>query len=183
MKRGLLTLAGALLLPGLLSAATMGVYFDGPGVMTYTPGGPFMAFDAYIYLHNADYYVTAVEYQLLTPADPTHTFFFYQALEYPEMMSITDGDPFAGHSIAYYPPLIGTTGYNLVVTLKDCVVTGACWPDYPVVIAPHPDTGALRGTFYPDMAFFPITGLTSLICPDMIAVEESSWGAIKSLFE
>lgn len=186
MKRVLLTLAVALLIPGMLGAATMGVYFDGPGQMTYTPAGPFSFFDVYIYLHAADYYVTAVEYALVTPLDPTHTFFSYNAglIEYPDNMSITDGDPFGGHSIAFWPPLNGySPGYNMLVTLRECFITGTCWPDYPLVIGPNPASGELRGTFMGENEFFPIVGLTSFLCPEEIAVEQTSWGAIKSLFE
>jgi hypothetical protein len=187
MKRVLLTLAVALLIPGMLNAATMGAYFGfGGSQMAYSPPAPFSFFDVYLYLHNSNYYVTAVEYQLQTPLDPGHALFAYQGVEYPDNMSVDLGDPFVGHSITYWPPLNGyIPGYNLLATLKDCYITGPCGSiiDYPLVIGPHPDSGELRGTFTPDHDFFPISGLTSILCPVEFAAEETSWGAIKSLYE
>jgi hypothetical protein len=168
----------------------MGCYFGfPPGAVLYSPTA-FSFFDVYIYLHNADYYVTAVEYQLVTPDDPTHVFFSYSAeIVYPDNMSIIDGDPFNGHSIAYWPPLNGyVPGYNMICKLE-CFTTEDCWDnggtlaDYDLVIGPHPDSGELRGTYHPDMLPFPIFGLTSFLCPqEMVGVEEESWGAIKSLY-
>ena len=54
--------------------------------------------------------------------------------------------------------------------------------DYPIVIGPHPGSGELWGTFYPDNETFPIIGLTSTLCPEFVGVESTSWGAIKSLY-
>ena len=74
-----LLFALALLIPFTLLAgpATMGVYFGFvPGQMVEWPQ-PFVFFDVYIYLHNANCYVSAVEYQLQTPTDPGHMYFVY----------------------------------------------------------------------------------------------------------
>jgi hypothetical protein len=63
MKRVLLTVAVALLIPSILMAApvTVGVYFDGS--LVYTPtGGPSTSFKASLYMIQNDYYVTGVEY-------------------------------------------------------------------------------------------------------------------------
>lgn len=189
MKRVLLSLAVALLLPGMLSAATMGAYFSyTPGAMSASPA-VFTTFDVYLFVHNADAYVTAVEYQLATPTDPTHVFFAIGAVEYPDNKAVNLGDPFSGHSISYWPPLNGyTPGYNLLCSFP-AFLTEPCWnegglvSDYLLVIGPHPDSGELRGTYSPDNEFFDIIGLTSLLCPSEIATESSSWGAIKSLAE
>jgi hypothetical protein len=51
------------------------------------------------------------------------------------------------------------------------------------VVGPHPDSGFLRGTFAPENEFFDIIGLTSVLCPEEpVAVEEESWGTIKSMY-
>ena len=188
MKRVLLSLAVTLLIPGMLSAATMGVYFGYmPGSMVYHPS-PFSLFDAYLYLHNADYYMTAVEYQLVTPNDLGHALFTITTIDYPDNMSINIGDPFSGHSIAYWPPLNGyMPGYNLMckytcMTSDYCFDEGGVLLNYQLVIGPHPESGELRGTYFPDNLFFDITGLTSLLCPEPDDVEEESWGVIKSMY-
>lgn len=187
MKKVLLLLTAVLLVPGLLSAqATMGVYFEGGG-MAYSPVAP--VFEGTMYLHNADYYVTAVEYILATPLDPGHALVMLIGTSYPDNMSVELGDPFdliLGHSLTYWPPLNGyTPGYNLLATYTFFMPGGPCVGivDYPLVVAANPSSGYLRGTYHPDNLTFPIIGLTSILCPDLVAVEEESWGAIKSLYK
>jgi hypothetical protein len=190
MKKVLGALVIALAIPGMLSAtATMGVYFGyTPGAMASSPA-PFVEFDTYLYLHHAEKYVTAIEYSLVTPDDPGHAWFSITAVSYPDEKTIHDGDPFSGHSIAYWPPLNGfIPGYNLVCSYK-CYTFEACWDaggamiDYEIVVGPHPDSGFLRGTFTPDNEFFDIIGLASVLCPEEpVAVEEESWGTIKSMY-
>jgi hypothetical protein len=180
----------ALTIPGALSAtATLGVYFG------YTPGArvssptPFVEFEAYLYLHHAEKYVTAVEYSLVTPGDPAHAWFSITSVSYPDEKTIQYGDPFSGHSIAYWPPLNGfVPGYNLLcsytcLTVEPCWDAGGAMIDYEIVVGPHPDSGFLRGTFAPENEFFDIIGLTSVLCAeDPVAVEEESWGTIKSMY-
>lgn len=190
MKRVLLSLVIALLIPGMLAAAaTMGVYFG------YTPGSislsplSFAEFDAYLYLHHADYYVTAVEYSLITPDDPGHAWFTITEVTYPDDKTIHEGDPFNGHSIVYWPPLNGyTPGYNLLCSYK-CFTFEPCWNeggamiDYDIVVGPHPDSGYLRGTFAPDNEVFDIIGLTSVLYPEEpVAIGDGRWGAMKSMY-
>jgi len=54
--------------------------------------------------------------------------------------------------------------------------------DFPLVMGPHPETGFLRATYYPNNYYFYPVGLTSILCPVETATEEESWGAIKSLY-
>jgi hypothetical protein len=189
MKTLLLSLSIALLIPGLSSAdATLGLYFGlEPGVMAYDPT-PFSTFDVYLYIHNADQYVTAVEYQLVTPDDPGHAYFQVSEVSYPDEKSVTLGNPFSGHSITYWPPLNGyVPGYN-VICKYTCFTTEPCFGDggnlanYRILVGPHPDSGELRGTYAPENDFFPIVGLTSILCAEPDAVVEESWGAIKSMY-
>ena len=193
MKRVLLAITLALLIPGMLNAATLGAYFDWqpPGQMSYSPAA-FTYFDVYLYMHNSGVgFITAIEYQLQTPSDPTHVFFGIDMIHitYPDNMAVTLGDPFTGHSISYWPPLDGANpGYNMMChmpcfTTDPCVSEGGVLADYPLVIGAHPGSGELRGTYWPGNLFFSIDGLTSILCPEANAVEEKSWGAIKSLYK
>lgn len=185
-------MAVAILLPGVLSAqdALLGVYFDmppegAPEVMhVYPTGGA--TFTGYLYIKNASYYITAIEYQLATPLDPSHVAILLFETELPASSTLSIGDPFNGHAITYWPPLNGyMPGYNLMATYTfyaefDCF-TGAI-QDYPMVVVPHPVSGELRGTYSPDNDYFYPIGLTSIICPVETANREESWGAIKSLY-
>ncbi len=185
-----LLFAVLLLVPAMICAqATMGAYFGYvPGLMAYYPT-PFSHFDVFIYLHNSNVYVTAVEYQLQTPTDPGHVYFMISEIHYPELYSVSLGSPFDGHSITYWPPLDGwNPGYNelcrlVCFTIEPCWNEGGALFEYFLVIGPHPDTGEIKGTYWPGNLPFPIIGLASKICPDEpVGVEEESWGAIKAMF-
>lgn len=180
MKRVLLTVAVALLIPSILMAApaTVGVYFDGK--LTYTPTGVGHPFVGALYIVQSDYYMTGLEYKLYTPGYD----FIITGVTYPPNHSLDLGDPMNGHAITYWPPLTGyPDGYDLLVTY-DCVVVVPCSQatNYTIEVGPHPDSGFLRGTYAPDNNFFDIIGLTSYICPEGVGTEEESWGAIKSMY-
>lgn len=185
MKRVLLTAAVALLIPSLVGAwtPTLGVYFDGK--LHYTPHSPFNEFKAHLFIVQSDYYVTGIEYSLVTPNDLVHAqFTILPEIDYPPNYSVHLGDPFSGHAITFWPPLTGyPEGYDLMATYT-CLTLVPCsqmW-DYPIVVSPDPSSGELRGTFAPDNEFFQVIGLTSYLCIDQIAVQEGSWGAIKSMY-
>lgn len=175
-----------LLVPALLVAApTMGVYFTyDPYNAHYSPSAAGEMFDGYLYAHNTDCYLTAVEFQLEI-ASPAIGF---SGFEIPEG-SLNLGDPLSGMSITYWPPLDGwNPGYNLLATfhffsLDFCECLGGTMPESSISILPHPDTGYIRGTCWPDNDFVYYTGLTSTICPKLIATDEESWGAIKGMLQ
>ena len=184
MKKMILTLAIIFLIPGMLMACpTMGVYHRGR--LHYDPVGPFIQFELELYIVHWEHFVTAVEYQLLTPTDPSHSMFLILGVTYPPKQSLMLGNPFGGHSITFWPPCSGyPDGYDLLATYI-CLTVVPCEQmyDYPLVVAPHPDSGELRGTFYPDNEMFKIAGLTTHLCLHEVSVTGDSWGAIKSLYK
>jgi hypothetical protein len=101
------------------------------------------------------------------------------------------GDSLLGQGMVFWLPLDGyNPGFNPIGTLErmidqPCLSQGGSVVDYPVVIGPPPESGQLRVTLYPNNDFFPIVGLTSILCPGScmgcIGTEETSWGAIRSL--
>lgn len=186
MKRVLLTVAVALLIPSILMAApvTVGVYFEGS--LAYTPpGGTGTPYIGALYMIQNEYYVTGIEYSLVTPNDIDHTKFIITGYTYPPNHQLSLGNAWTGHSITYWPPLTGyPDGYDLLVTYE-CINLEVCskMRDYPICVGAHPDSGHLRGTYAPDHEFFDIIGLTSYLCPNQIGTEEESWGAIKSMYK
>lgn len=150
----------------------MGIYFSAPGCgdHLFAYPDPFIVFPVYIYLCDADYLVTAVEYQLETPTDPSHALFVVLDMMYPNRKVLTLGDPFMGHSITFWPPLDGFQGYNFICALKcltvsPCANEGGYIEDYVLRIREHPDSGGLRGAYYPDHDLFSITsGLEAVLC-------------------
>jgi hypothetical protein len=187
MKRVLLTVAVALLIPSILMAApvTLGVYIDGG--LTYTPT-QYEPFRAGLYIVQSDYYVTGVEYQLLKP----DVFFVIESWEFPPNHALDLGNPLDGQSITYWPPLTGyPNGYDLLVSYNcrfllpcyDAVEAPTGASNYMLGIGPDPSSGYLRGTYAPDNEFFDIIGLPTYICPEEgVGTEEESWGAIKSMY-
>lgn len=184
MKRVLLTAAVALLIPSLVGAwtPTVGVYVD--GYLTYTPDGPFVPFLASLVIVQNEYYVTGIEYSLVTPSDPAHGQFVITGYDYPPSYSVHLGNPWDGHAITFWPPLTGfPTGYDVCVTYE-CITMVECVDmfDYPIVVAPDPGSGYLRVSYGDDNDLLEVIGLTSYLCPAGIGVEEGSWGAIKSMY-
>ena len=184
MKKMISALAIMILIPGMLMACpTLGVYYGGR--LHYDPVGPYTQFELYLYIVHWEHFVTAVEYQLVTPTDPSHASFLILGVTYPPNQSLFLGNPFIGHSITFWPPVTGyPDGYDLLATYT-CLTVVPCEQmyDYPLVIGPHPDSGKLRGTFYPDNDMFKITGLTTYLCLNEISVAGDSWGVIKSLYK
>ena len=175
-----------LLIPAVIAAQpTMGVYFTyTPFNIYYSPAGVPDFFDGYVYGHNIDCYLSAFEYQLVIghPAIQLQGFTLLPGW-------INLGDPLIGISVSGYPPLDGwNPGYNLLMTLHflavdQCILTGGTLVNVPLLIVPHPDTGIVGGTCWPDQIIFSFIGLTSVICPEGTATDEQSWGAIKSMME
>ncbi len=172
-----------LLLPAALFAGpTIGVYFTyAPTQMHYSPM-PFEQFNGYLYEHNTACYLNAVEYALELPAGIILMSYTLPAA-YVEL-----GAPLTGHSIAIWPPMDGwNPGYNLLNTFRfmainSCPATGGTLLDAPLRIIANPESGMLQYSCFPDNNLLPYTGLTSIFCPEQYGVEETNWGAIKSLF-
>jgi hypothetical protein len=57
---------------------------------------------------------------------------------------------------------------KLLLAFATALLTTGCW---------------VRRAFAPENDLFPIIGLTSIICPDLIGTQEEGWGAIKFLYE
>ena len=179
----LVTAACALSVPAQAWTPRLGVFFDGR--MHHTPEGPFTVFPAHLYIIHEEYYVTGIEYSLMTPTDLNHVLWTIIECVYPDNYAIHLGHPFSGHAITFWPPLTGyPDGYDRVVTYN-CLSLAPCddMHDYPIVVSPDPTSGELRGTCAPDNELFPIIGLTSFLCQRIIAVENASWGSIKSMFQ
>jgi hypothetical protein len=186
MMKSLIIAAIVLLVPAaLLAVPTMGIYFTyEPGKIYYYPSYPAEQFDGYIYVHNTACYLTAAEFQVVI-GGPQIVVSGFELL--PGWISL--GDPIAGISITGWPPLDGwNPGYNLLMklhllALDMCQEYDGTIVNMPIYIGPHPDTGAVRGSCWPDNTLFNYIGLTSIFCPWPVAAEEKSWGAIKAMLD
>lgn len=182
MKRVIAFAAVMILLPGIIAACPrLGLFNNG---LTHYDPEPFEPFKLYLYIVQEEFYVTAVEYQIVTPSDPAHAIFMIIGVEYPKCHSVDLGSPLGGHSLCVWPPVTGyPDGCDLLATFT-CITTLPCSQmyNYILTVGPHPDTGLIRGTYYPDNEMFDIRGMSSLLCLKGYAAGDESWGAIKSLF-
>jgi hypothetical protein len=170
-----------LLLPAALFAVpTMGVYFTyNPTQMHYCPM-PYEEFIGYVYAQNTACYLTGAEFALEIPVGV-----FLMGYQIP-VGALQLGTLPTGLSMAIWPPMDGWTA-NLLCTLtflavNSCPGTGGTMLDAPIRVIAHPDTGLIQGACFPENYLFEYTGLTSNLCPYQIGVQETNWGAIKSLF-
>ena len=186
MKRGLLIVVFALIIPSILAASpiTVGVYYEG-GATCIPPDGPGVPFEIALYMVQSEYNMTGIEYSLalLDPAGDPSTVILFQDWTLPTG-GVQLGHPLVGHSVTYWPPLNGfPSGYNLLVTYE-VVTTAPCASmiNHRIEVVQHGTTGFLRGTYTPDNEKIELTGLSFWFCPDGIGTEEESWGAIKALY-
>jgi hypothetical protein len=162
--------------PTMAQTPIVGVFFD--EYLTRMdkacpPGGG--ADTAYVVAMNFNAYITGIEY----------------AINYPASMSwvadigippVTLGTTPSGIVEAWPLPL---NGYNPIVVARvvftwncsGCVVTND-----PIVVAPYPYSGFVRATDYPQYNFIGAVGMTSLVCPDGVPVDDATWGRIKALY-
>ncbi|HSG29717.1 MAG TPA: hypothetical protein VLA34_14650 [Candidatus Krumholzibacterium sp.] len=183
MKKVILALAILSMVTGIATACPiLGLYNSGN--FWVNPEGAFIPFHLDLYLVHSEYYFTAVEYQLKTPWDLTHQKFVILNVEYPDNHSVELGSAFDGHSLAFWPPCTGyPEGCDLLARFT-CMTTVPCdqmW-DFPVIVGPHPITGYVRGTYWPDNEMTSIHGASAIICAKAVPVESTSWGAMKSMF-
>jgi len=185
--RKLILLALVVLVPGVAASQTMGLYFEHeqPVMHKYTEGNGEI-FEMYLYVRGAAYNMSAVEYKIYTPDDPDHLIFTIISVEYPDNMMVTMGHPFAGHQVAFYPPMMGVNDYCHVCTIRACTLPPS-YPgllcdtfDFPITIGPDPGSGHLRAAAHPNMDLIELVGLTSTLNPKKVPVRESSWGEIKA---
>ena len=186
MRTALIALT-ILLLPAALIASpgpSIGIYFAGGSGMVYSPT-QWEEFSGYVLLNGYECYVNAAEFAISVPAGID-----YLSYTLPEG-AIALGDPEGGIAISFWPPLNGFDGSShLLLTLNFLARKGCGAPtglsDAPLAVVPDLNAvpvPAVLVNCFPDNDAHIIPGLTSIICPQEIAVESRSWGAIKSLYE
>ena len=164
----------------------VGVYFDNTFTQmsapcpTDPPGTVFQ--QLYVVANNLNMWVAAIEYKI----------------EYPVSMAwdadiITSDQLRIGNSVVgigiTWP--IPANGFGTLLCQKILIewlcqsdVDGDCGlaNDNVLVVVAYPSSGKIRALQWPDNAETIGTGLTSVICPQTIPVEETTWGGIKALY-
>ncbi|MHC4326315.1 MAG: hypothetical protein ACYSUX_18750 [Planctomycetota bacterium] len=115
---------------------------------------------------------------------------FEYAIDYPpQILPVVDitggldiGTSALGIATSWQYPI---NGYSPVLINK-VMITFNCQLCYegtniPITVIPHPDTGFLRASRYPDYTLVNGVGMVSLICPT-VPTEDTTWGTIKALY-
>ena len=162
------------------------VYFD--NTMTQmdaccpdAPAGT-VAQTLYVVANNFNMWVSAIEYRIQYP---------------PSLMllgeGVDDGPGGTQLKIGQSPTGIGISwpipapGFGALVCQKPNVLwmcaAGDAVADQLMVVLPFPSSGKVRAIRWPDEFEVLGVGLTSVVCPTVIPVEETTWGGIKALYD
>ena len=117
----------------------------------------------------------------------------YQVLYPPEVMWLADiadpqrldiGSSASGIASSWTIPLNAFSSVLVLDALVNWSPTCDCAGGAsPLVVGPHPSTGAIRAVRWPDNVLITgIVGMTALVCPGTVPVEETSWGQVKALY-
>jgi len=139
--------------------------------------------DLFVVAHNYNNFLIAIEYGLSLPPS-----LGYLGFDPPQPADLVIGNPLTtGVSVSWNLPRNGfeplLVGIVHVVWLCEAGPTCGASSE-PVVVLPNQQSGNLTVVTWP--AISPDNsgqGMTSLVCPDPVAVEETSWGQIKALYE
>jgi len=124
-------------------------------------------------------WLAAIQYQVNFPAEVT----WVADIADPNRLDI--GTSVAGIASAWTIPQNAFSSVKILDILVQwdpaCTCTGAS--PKPIVVGPHPQTGDIRAVRWPDNVLFTgIVGMTALVCPGAVPVEETSWGKVKALY-
>ena len=174
---------------------TIGVFFSDsdhstvPGQQHYYPqaGVPFYG---YIYVHKWKCFLQGVEFNV--DYNPS---IVYGSFTYPQgyLVMGNPGDPEVCVSIVkqQHPILDWPIDYLWIMTLKlyifsECTVNGGGLANLDVIITDCEESGGTWKVCWEDGEItdrMPVIGTTAIVCPDQIATDTKSWGAIKSLYK
>jgi hypothetical protein len=165
------------------------VYFNGnPTYNTYNATGencksPGTPQELYVVLRNWNMFVGGVEFSIQYPV----ALFKLGETYVPNTLQIGSSDGPNGVAVAWNLPQNGFD--DLLVLTAHAVWTSNCdcnAAPQPLVVRgrTYLNDGSLSpvAVRWPDFAEIPGIGMTSLVCPDVVATEETTWGGVKALY-
>lgn len=134
-------------------------------------------FNGYLVARNFNIWMQAIEYNVQYPGGGINK--IGEAPAAPLAIGATD-NYIAGYSLAWSVP---QNGFEPVLTTTVYFQCLECTPDSPVIVIPNVVSGFVRATDYPGNTFHYGIGMTSVLCPVTIPVENTTWGGVKALYE
>jgi hypothetical protein len=178
--RALVIALGVSLVGGTASAQTpyIAVYFDQHLTQetTVCPGVGVIG-TWYVAARNFNTMLSGAEFAIQYPAAVT-------LLEDTNTPPVTIGNTASGISMGF--PVAQKGGYPVLLctpqVIWNCDSCVDLYVNSTVKIVANPHTGFLGCTDYPWFNLIPCVGLTAYVCPT-VALEETTWGGIKLLYE
>jgi hypothetical protein len=155
-------------------------YFDRNMTMTAMdcPGTSTDIQSGYIVAVNFNMLFTAIEYSV---AYPPSMLYLADAPVNENQLNI--GFSNTGISSAWSLPLLGFEPIRILEVLYQWSCDNGCYDPEAIIVGANPISGLLQFTRFPDNILFEAIGMTSLVCPGVVPVEETSWGGIKALYK
>lgn len=158
------------------------VYFD--NTMTQMdaccpvePAGT-VAQELYVVANNFNMWVSGIEYLISYPS----ALMFLGDIIGDHQLKI--GQSLTGIGVTWPLP---ANGFEPLLVQKASVLwmctAGDPIADQLLVVLPFPSSGKVRAIRWPDQVEVLGVGLTSVVCPTVIPVEETTWGGIKALYD
>jgi len=181
-------LAGVMAGSAIAQVPNVQVYFDPAFTQTQAtcPAGPpgSVLSELYVVMNNWNMNITGVDFSIAYPPQLT-----WLADQLPDPLTSTSiGDSPTGIAIAY-ANCCAQDGFTAVLVLKplvtwNCDCAQAPPGGYPVRVGGYTPLGKTQPSAVrkEDFAEFSGLGMTSLICPGVIATEQSTWGQVKALY-
>jgi len=170
-------IAAVLMAPGVQAQTpNLGVFFD----QAFTrmdkdcPAGGGLD-SAFVVALNFNAFVSGIEYSINYPTTMTW-------LSDYDTPPVTIGSTPSGISEGFALPLNGFFPIVVAKVLFFWNCDGCTVENDPIIVSPHPISGFVRATDFPNYDFINAVGMTSLVCAT-VPTEETSWGRIKSLYD
>jgi len=166
-----------MLLPGLVQAQTpwVGVFFeDTLHDMQMNCPGMGIVDTVFVVAGNFNAWLSGIEYKIDYPTQLGWISDF-------DTPAVTLGTTPTGISQGWGIPVNAFAPVVVTKVLVQWNCVDCVSPDIPVDVVPHPESGFVRATDFPDYEFINGVGLRSLIC-STVPTEETTWGQVKSLY-
>lgn len=151
------------------------VFDEGYASQTYVCS-PGEIFKGYLVARNFNIWMQAIEYNVQYPAGINY---IGESPASPLAIGATN-NYIQGFSIAWTLP---QNGFVPVLTNTVFLQCGQCIPDSYIIVIPNVVSGFVRATDYPGNNFVYGIGSSSVLCPETIPTENTTWGGVKALYE
>jgi len=177
-------LAAALLLsaaPADAQIPNVQVYFDEN--LQHTQGfcqGETVLDTLYLVANNFNMFLSTIEFKILYPQQGQLIWINDLHTNNPLWLGFSP----TGITITWPAPqnAYGPLPFMAIEVLWVCDECETFGPWSTLVVVPHPGTGKLQAIRWPDFVTIDPVGMTSIICPQTIANEETTWGRVKALY-